>query len=286
MLSESEKVTDSFNSIEEKLASDKFKLLASLEAHSNHPLAKSLKFQGDLYELTDLSELAGRGLSAKINGQEYFAGNDKLMTDLNLSVPETDDTVIYLANKEKLLAMAVFSSSLKDDALKTIQTLQKRGLKTVMLTGDNQNSAEKIQKLVHLDEVKSGLRPEEKAEIVQNSPNSMMVGDGINDAIALASATVGLAMATGSDIAMEAGDVTVTSGQLHKISTFFEVAKKTISKIKQNYFWAFVYNVIGIPLAAFGLLNPMLAAAAMSLSSVSVILNSLLLTKTKIKNVE
>ena len=286
MLTESEKVTDSFNSIEEKLASDKFKLLASLEAHSNHPLAKSLKFQGDLYELTDLSELAGRGLSAKINGQEYFAGNDKLMTDLNLSVPETDDTVIYLANKEKLLAMAVFSSSLKDDALKTIQTLQKRGLKTVMLTGDNQNSAEKIQKLVHLDEVKSGLRPEEKAEIVQNSPNSMMVGDGINDAIALASATVGLAMATGSDIAMEAGDVTVTSGQLHKISTFFEVAKKTISKIKQNYFWAFVYNVIGIPLAAFGLLNPMLAAAAMSLSSVSVILNSLLLTKTKIKNVE
>jgi len=208
------------------------------------------------------------------------------MTDLNLSVPETDDTVIYLANKEKLLAMAVFSSSLKDDALKTIQTLQKRGLKTVMLTGDNQNSAAKIQKLVHLDEVKSGLRPEEKAEIVQNSSNSMMVGDGINDAIALASATVGLAMATGSDIAMEAGDVTVTSGQIHKISTFFEVAKKTISKIKQNYFWAFVYNVIGIPLAAFGLLNPMLAAAAMSLSSVSVILNSLLLTKTKIKNVE
>ena len=286
LLTESEKVTDSFNSIEEKLASDEFKLLASLEAHSNHPLAKSLKFQGDLYELTDLSELAGRGLSAKINGQEYFAGNDKLMTDLNLSVPETDDTVIYLANKEKLLAMAVFSSSLKDDALKTIQTLQKRGLKTVMLTGDNQNSAAKIQKLVHLDEVKSCLRPEEKAEIVQNSPNSMMVGDGINDAIALASATVGLAMATGSDIAMEAGDVTVTSGQLHKISTFFEVAKKTISKIKQNYFWAFVYNVIGIPLAAFGLLNPMLAAAAMSLSSVSVILNSLLLTKTKIKNVE
>ena len=163
-----------------------------------------------------------------------------LLLSSRILLPETDDTVIYLANKEKLLAMAVFSSSLKDDALKTIQTLQKRGLKTVMLTGDNQNSAEKIQKLVHLDEVKSGLRPEEKAEIVQNSPNSMMVGDGINDAIALASATVGLAMATGSDIAMEAGDVTVTSGQLHKISTFFEVAKKTISKIKQNYFWAFV----------------------------------------------
>lgn len=286
LLTENEKITDRTESIKSKMLTDEFKILASLEAHSNHPLAKSLKFSGYFYDLTDLSELAGRGLSAKINGQEYFAGNDKLMTDLNLSVPETEDTVIYLADKEKLLAMAIFSSSLKEDSVDTIRALQKRGIKTVMLTGDNANSAAKIQELIHLDEIKSGLRPEEKAEIVQSTPNSMMVGDGINDAIALASATVGLAMATGSDIAMEAGDVTVIGGQLHKISTFFEVAKKTISKIKQNYFWAFVYNIIGIPLAAFGLLNPMLAAAAMSLSSVSVILNSLLLTKAKIKSVD
>ena len=286
LLTENEKNTDRTESIKSKMLTDEFKILASLEAHSNHPLAKSLKFSGDFYDLTDLSELAGRGLSAKINGQEYFSGNDKLMTELNLSVPETEDTVIYLADKEKLLAMAIFSSSLKEDSVDTIRVLQKRGIKTVMLTGDNANSAAKIQELIHLDEIKSGLRPEEKAEIVQSTPNSMMVGDGINDAIALASATVGLTMATGSDIAMEAGDVTVIGGQLHKISTFFEVAKKTISKIKQNYFWAFVYNIIGIPLAAFGLLNPMLAAAAMSLSSVSVILNSLLLTKAKIKSVD
>ncbi|WP_282674617.1 heavy metal translocating P-type ATPase [Lactococcus cremoris] len=286
LLTENEKNTDRTESIKSKMLTDEFKILASLEAHSNHPLAKSLKFSGDFYDLTDLSELAGRGLSAKINGQEYFAGTDKLMTELNLSVPETEDTVIYLADKEKLLAMAIFSSSLKEDSVDTIRVLQKRGIKTVMLTGDNANSAAKIQELIHLDEIKSGLRPEEKAEIVQSTPNSMMVGDGINDAIALASATVGLTMATGSDIAMEAGDVTVIGGQLHKISTFFEVAKKTISKIKQNYFWAFVYNIIGIPLAAFGLLNPMLAAAAMSLSSVSVILNSLLLTKAKIKSVD
>ena len=127
-----------------------------------------------------------------------------------------------------------------------------------MLTGDNEDSAKKIQEIVNLDEVKSNLSPEDKAKIVQETSDSIMVGDGINDAIALASSTVGVAMATGSDIAMEAGDV-----------------------IKQNYFWAFIYNIIGIPLAAFGLLNPMIAAAAMSLSSVSVILNSLLLTKTK-----
>lgn len=178
LLTENEKITDRTESIKSKMLTDEFKILASLEAHSNHPLAKSLKFSGDFYDLTDLSELAGRGLSAKINGQEYFAGNDKLMTELNLSVPETEDTVIYLADKEKLLAMAIFSSSLKEDSVDTIRALQKRGIKTVMLTGDNANSAAKIQELIHLDEIKSGLRPEEKAEIVQSTPNSMMVGDG------------------------------------------------------------------------------------------------------------
>lgn len=263
-----------------------FKILASLEAHSNHPLAKSVHFSGELYEPTELVELAGRGLSAKINGETYFAGNDKLMAELNLSVPEGTDTVIYLAKRGQLLALATFGSSVKKESLSTIKGLQKRGLRVVMLTGDNEKSAKKVQELLQLDEVQAGLAPEEKAEIVQNTPHSMMVGDGINDAIALASATVGLALATGSDIAMEAGDVTVVGGQLHKIESFFEIAKKTILKIKQNYFWAFIYNIIGIPLAAFGLLNPMLAAAAMSLSSVSVILNSLLLTKKKIKNVD
>ena len=152
-----------------------------------------------------------------------------------------------------------------------------------MLTGDNAHSAQKIQSYVHLDEIKAGLAPEEKAQMIQKTPDAMMVGDGINDAIALASSSVGVAMATGSDIAMEAGDVTVIGGKLNKITTLLDVSDKTMRKIKQNYFWAFFYNVIGIPLAAFGLLNPMLAAAAMSLSSVSVILNSLLLTKTHLK---
>jgi Cu+-exporting ATPase len=271
-------------SLADRLVSDEFKILASLEAHSNHPLAKSVEFSGEHYELTDLSELAGRGLTAKINGVSYFAGNDKLMSDLNVKIPETSDTVIYLATESRLLAVATFGSTTKSESMKVIENLKAQGLRTVMLTGDNAKSAEKIQNLVNLDEVRADLSPEEKAEIVQATPQSMMVGDGLNDAIALAAATVGLAMATGSDIAMEAGDVTVIGGQLHKIATFFEISKKTMMKIKQNYFWAFVYNIIGIPLAAFGLLNPMLAAAAMSLSSVSVILNSLLLTKAKIRN--
>ncbi|MCL2114250.1 MAG: heavy metal translocating P-type ATPase [Streptococcaceae bacterium] len=266
---------------------DAFKILASLEAHSNHPLAQSIQFDGELYELSALTEIAGRGLSAEIAGQKYFAGNDKLMNDLNLTIPfETDDTVIYLANETQLLAVATFASTVKTESVAVIDRLRKQGLKTVMLTGDNEVSARKIQEIVKLDEVSAGLSPEQKAEIVQKTPQSMMVGDGINDAIALSSATIGMAMATGSDIAMEAGDVTVIGGQLHKLLSFFEVSKRTMMKIKQNYFWAFVYNIIGIPLAALGLLNPMLAAAAMSLSSVSVILNSLLLTKVKIKSVD
>lgn len=266
---------------------DAFKILASLEAHSNHPLAQSIQFDGELYELSALTEIAGRGLSAEIAGQKYFAGNDKLMNDLNLTIPfETEDTVIYLANETQLLAVATFASTVKAESVAVIDGLRKQGLKTVMLTGDNEESARKIQEIVKLDEVSAGLSPEQKAEIVQKTSQSMMVGDGINDAIALSSATIGIAMATGSDIAMEAGDVTVIGGQLHKLLSFFEVSKRTMMKIKQNYFWAFVYNIIGIPLAAFGLLNPMIAAAAMSLSSVSVILNSLLLTKVKIKSVD
>ncbi|GBG97377.1 heavy metal translocating P-type ATPase [Lactococcus termiticola] len=259
------------------------KLLASLEAGSKHPLAKAVKYEGELFEVKQIEELAGRGLSGQINASRYFAGNARLMADIGLDVEASSDSVIYLATPGHLLAKAVFSSEVKPESLETIAELKQRGLKTVMLTGDNEASARKVQEELGLDEVKAGLLPEEKAGIIQAAEQSMMVGDGLNDAVALASADVGLAMATGSDIAMEAGDVTVISGRMDKIPLLIDISKQTIRKILQNYFWAFVYNIIGIPLAALGLLNPMLAAAAMSLSSVSVILNSLLLTRAKLK---
>ena len=204
------------------------------------------------------------------------------MQEQGYDVTSSTDTVIYLADDVSHRATATFKSSIKQESVQTVAALKKAGIKTVMLTGDNEDSAKKIQEIVNLDEVKSNLSPEDKAKIVQETPHSIMVGDGINDAIALASSTVGVAMATGSDIAMEAGDVTIMGGKIHKLLDLFKISQKTLRKIKQNYFWAFIYNIIGIPLAAFGLLNPMIAAAAMSLSSVSVILNSLLLTKTKI----
>ncbi|MEY8444068.1 cation-translocating P-type ATPase [Lactococcus ileimucosae] len=262
-------------------SSEDFKILASLEKHSNHPLAQAVKAE-KTYDVENLKEIAGRGLSAEINGRRYFAGNAKLMEEQGLQFEESTDTVIYLADDEKLRATATFKSAIKAESVQTVAELKKAGIRTVMLTGDNANSAKKIQKIVNLDEVRSNLSPEDKAQIVQETPHSIMVGDGINDAIALASSTVGVAMATGSDIAMEAGDVTIMGGKIHKLIDLFTVSRKTLRKIKQNYFWAFIYNIIGIPLAAFGLLNPMVAATAMSLSSVSVILNSLLLTKAKL----
>ena len=260
-----------------------YQILASLESRSTHPLAKCVTTDKELLDVIDFKELAGRGVSGRINDTLYFAGNAKLMAENGVETALTSDTVIYLATGRQLIATAVFQSAVKEDSQATIAALKKRGLTTVMLTGDNEISAKKIQYEVQLDEVRAGLLPEEKSQIVQETPDAMMVGDGINDAIALASSSVGVAMASGSDIAMEAGDVTVTSGKLSRIVDLLEISRKTMQKIRQNYFWAFIYNVIGIPLAAFGLLNPMLAAAAMSLSSVSVILNSLLLTRAKIK---
>jgi Cu+-exporting ATPase len=174
----------------------------------------------------------------------------------------------------------------KKESLPAIAALKEKKIKTVMLTGDNEISARKIQYEVELDEVKSNLSPEEKSKIVANTKDAMMVGDGINDSIALVASSVGVAMATGSDIAMEAGDVTVIGGKIGKIPELIEISRQTMQKVKQNYFWAFIYNVIGLPLAAFGFLNPMIAAAAMSLSSVSVIMNSLLLTRSKIKSID
>ncbi|MDR0300308.1 MAG: cadmium-translocating P-type ATPase [Streptococcaceae bacterium] len=266
-----------------------YKVLSSLEVRSNHPLARAIQAQSDgndLLEITEFSELAGRGLSGLINGVRYYAGNDKLMREVNVEVTDPNDTSIYLAVAGQLLATAVFKSAVKKDSLSAIQVLKDKQIKTVMLTGDNEMAARKIQYEVQLDEVRANLSPEEKAEAVAETKASMMVGDGINDAIALVASSVGVAMATGSDIAMEAGDVTVIGGKLGKIPELIEISRKTVQKVKQNYFWAFIYNMIGLPLAAFGLLNPMIAVVAMSLSSVSVIMNSLLLTRSKVQNVD
>ena len=259
-----------------------FQILASLERYSNHPLAQALKGI-DILPVSNFQELAGRGLTGMIQDQTYFAGNAQLMAEQGIAVEASSDTSIYLATATNLLGIATFSSEIKADAVQTLADLSQMGIKTIMLTGDNETAAAKINALVKADTVIAQANPVKKAQVVSNTPDAMMVGDGINDSVALSSALVGVAMGSGSDIAMQSGDVVITSeNSLSKIISLIRLSQKTVRKIHQNYFWAFIYNLVGIPLAAFGLLNPMFAALAMSLSSVSVIISSLLLNTKKI----
>lgn len=189
----------------------------------------------------------------------------------------------FFATHKQLVGIATFSSEIKSDAAQTVDQLHQLGIKTIMLTGDNAESAAIINQDVGVSDVIFQATPTEKAKVVRDTDQAMMVGDGINDSVALSSALVGVAMGSGSDIAMQSGDVVIVSKQaLGKITSLIILSKKTVRKIHQNYFWAFVYNLIGIPLAAFGLLNPILAGLAMSLSSVSAIISSLLLGREKI----
>lgn len=259
-----------------------FQILASLESFSNHPLAQALK-QTEPLSVSNFQELAGRGLTGVIQGQVYFAGNADLMAEQGIDVSASSDTSIYLATATNLLGIATFSSEIKADAAQTIADLARMGIKTTMLTGDNETAAAKINALVNVDTVIAQANPVKKAQVVSSTADAMMVGDGINDSVALSSALVGVAMGSGSDIAMQSGDVVITSeNSLSKIISLIRLSQKTVGKIHQNYFWAFIYNLVGIPLAAFGLLNPMFAALAMSLSSVSVIVSSLMLNTKKI----
>ncbi|HEY0221346.1 MAG TPA: cation-translocating P-type ATPase [Lactovum miscens] len=262
-----------------------YKVLASLEAQSKHPLARAVELK-EVFDVSDFKEIMGLGLTGVINGISYYAGNDKLMRQNNVNIEEKNSKAIYLAVAGKLIATATFKSSIKADSIRVIKYLKKHRVKTVLLTSGNEIEARRIQYEVQLDEVKAGLSSNEKLELVAQTPDAMLVGDGFNDSIALASASVGVAMATGSNLSMEAGDVTVISEKLWKIPELIRISHKTIQKVKQNYFLAFVYNIIAIPLAAFGLLNPMIVLVVMSLSSISVIVNSILLTQEKIKVID
>lgn len=259
-----------------------FQLLASIESYSNHPLAKTLSIDHTL-PISNFKELAGQGVMADVDGQTYYAGNAELMTAQGIAVETSSNTSIYFATQKRLIGIATFSSEIKSDARDTIANLHKMGLKTMMLTGDNAASAEKINQEVGVNTVISKATPTQKATIVRETKDAMMVGDGINDSVALSSALVGVAMGSGSDIAMQSGDVVIVSDHaLEKITSLMTLSKKTVRKIHQNYFWAFIYNLVGIPLAAFGLLNPIFAGLAMSLSSVSVIISSLILGREKL----
>ncbi|TLG79620.1 heavy metal translocating P-type ATPase [Vagococcus zengguangii] len=280
---------------------DFLQLAASLESHSEHPLAQAVvkHYQGGLVEVTDFEANVGFGISGKISGQSYVMGNDKWMQakgfetenfqSVMAPIEALGKTVIYLANEVELVGAIALADEVKTTSVRAVQKLNHAQVATYMLTGDNFATARHIAEQVGIpsDHVQAQVLPEDKATYVTQlqakERQVAMVGDGINDAPALALADLGIAMGSGTDIAMESADVTIVKGDLNKVSQLIHLSQKTLKKIKQNLFWAFIYNIIGIPFAAIGWLNPIIAGAAMAFSSVCVLLNSLSINHIKLK---
>ena len=270
----------------------------ALEAKSEHPYARAiLEYAKEkdisIREIGDFQTLPGLGVSGIYNGQKVYGGNARLMEEVGVSVPEypfltaAGKTPLYFANAGgKYLGAIAAADVLKPDSVEAVERLQKLGLEVVMLTGDNEKTAKAIAKQAHIDHVIPDVLPGDKAGIVSDYQREgeriIMVGDGINDAPALVTADVGIAIGAGTDIAIESADVVLMSGSLGQVAGAVELSRATIKNIRQNLFWAFFYNCLGIPIAAgalypaFGLqLSPMLGAAAMSMSSVFVVTNAL-----------
>lgn len=285
---------------EDKLVS----IIASLEKKSEHPIAHAIVSYADeknisLMKVDEFEAIKGKGIKGTIEGEEYYVGSPKLIEDLKLSFngdsieKQTSEgkTPVVLAGKDKVLGVVMVADALKPQSKEAIDRLHKLGIKTVMLTGDNKRTANYIAKQLGIDEVVAEVMPEDKlnkiTELQKQGRIVAMAGDGVNDAPALAKADVGIAMATGTDVAIESAGITLLHGDIGKIVKAIRLSKMTMRGIKQNLFWAFIYNLVGIPLAAglfypfFGwLLNPIFAGLAMAFSSVSVVGNSLRL-KTK-----
>ena len=281
-------------------------LAASLEARSEHPFAKAiLEKAGDmpLLPVTDYKVLPGQGVSGVINGEKLYGGNARLMEEIGIEVPRYTDltdagkTPLYFASPKAFLGAIAAADQLKDDSVQAVEMLKKQHLQVVMLTGDNERTAKAIAKFAGISEVISDVLPADKADAVaslqKNGRRVLMVGDGINDAPALVKADVGMTVGSGTDIAVESAEVVLMHNSLIGIADAIALSKATIRNIKQNLFWAFFYNCLGIPVAAgvlytaLGLqLSPMLGAAAMSMSSVFVVTNALRLRFFKAKSKE
>lgn len=280
------------------------KLAASAEKGSEHPLAAAIVQQAEkenmeLLSAEDFQALPGRGIEVRIDGQQILLGNKKLMDERGVEITleeeshrlaEEGKTPMYAAIEGRLVGIIAVADVIKPSSKKAIEALHKMGIEVAMITGDNQRTAQAIARQVGVDRVLAEVLPEDKAREVQKLQSEgkrvAMVGDGINDAPALAQADVGIAIGSGTDVAMESADIVLMRSDLMDVPAAVELSRATIRNIKQNLFWAFAYNSAGIPIAAgllyaFGgpLLNPMIAAAAMAFSSVSVLSNALRLKR-------
>lgn len=302
-------VNDILWNIQEEKKAEAIKILYTIESMSEHPLAEAviahLKINADArVPLKSFESITGKGVRAEYDGKTILVGNQRLMEEFPGKVTKElgtriaawekeANTVVCFTIGEELAAIISIADKIKESSANAIADLQRKGLKVYMLTGDNTQTANAVASKVGIRNFKAEMMPQEKADFVKALQNSgkivAMVGDGINDSQALAQANVSIAMGKGSDIAMDVAKMTIISSDLHLISRAIRLSEMTVRSIKQNLFWAFIYNIIGIPIAAgilypvWGfMLNPMIAGAAMALSSVSVVSNSLRLKSKKL----
>ena len=270
---------------------DFLKIVSSIEKNSEHPLADAVvkeyeKNSSNFYKVEDFDSITGKGLSAKINNDNYYIGNEKLMRDNNINVDvdiqkyqSQGNTVVLVGKNDEFYGYILIADKIKESSPEAVSKLKDDNIDVYMITGDSENTAKHIAEKANIDHVIAECLPKDKSDKVLDLKNQGkkvgMVGDGINDAPALATSDVGFSIGTGTDVAIEASDITIINGDLNKVNTAIRLSHRVIKTIKQNLFWAFFYNVVGIPIAAFGFLNPMIAGAAMAFSSVTVVTNSL-----------
>jgi len=274
------------------------RLAATAESNSSHPLAEAVTEEArarglEIAQSAQCEEMGGKGIVCTLNGNDIAAGNRKLMEQLGIDCSHSDaeterlmsegKTLIYIASERRLSGIIALADTPKENAASALDELKKLGLKTGMITGDNRRVADAIARQLGIEEVEAEVMPEDKIAAVKKYQARKlrvgMVGDGINDAPALAQADIGVAIGSGTDIAKETGDVVLVRNDLFDVVRAIRLGRFTLRKVKQNLFWAMIYNCLGIPIAAFGLLEPRWAGLAMALSSVSVVTNSLLLKR-------
>ena len=269
--------------VDHNLDDDVLNVIANIEENSIHPLAKAIvnyvidKAKFKKITITDIEEISGQGIKGKFNNDIFKIGKP-IYTENYLNFLENGETVLEVTRNDEIIGYIRISDVLKEDAANTMTKIKELGLITAMVTGDNDITARAIANKISIDEVWAGVSPEKKVDIIRKyqieGKKVMMVGDGINDAAALKAAEIGVAIGTGSDLTIESADIIISKGDISKILDAINLSKLTFKKIKQNLFWAFIYNIIAIPMAMMSLLHPVIAEAAMLLSSINVIYNS------------
>jgi len=293
-LKKNKKFIDVITASSEFSIKDILKIAASLETNSEHPLAKAIvnKNDSEVYNVDFFKIFPGNGIEGVIDNKKYFLGNVKFIQEKKIDIDFIRDdifrfqkkglTTILLTDETRIIGLIAIGDKVKGDSKNAIELLKKENINIYLATGDNRNTAEQIANQVGVKNIYAEILPEDKVKIlneVKKTGLTAFVGDGINDSPAIANADIGFVMAAGSDISKEVGDVILMKNSLLDVYKTIEISKSTISKIKQNLFWAFFYNILGIPVAASGFLNPMIAGTAMAFSSVSVVISSLLMKK-------